>query len=66
LLLQPHHRTLLLPVRRRTRIWMVPLEGAEPTECRVTRPNTGTVARGATGTVTRPYTGVVEFCTCCT
>lgn len=65
-LLQPHHRTLMLPVRRRGRVFMVPLVGASPTECKVHRPFTGIVARGATGTVTRPYIGVVEFCTCCT
>lgn len=67
----PAQPLVVLPARPAPRtaavllLW-TPLEGVEPTDCKVHRPNTGTVARGSTGTIGRPNTGVVEFCTCCT
>lgn len=65
-LLQPHHRWLVLPAVRRAQFFGPPLEGVEPVDCVVHRPATGTVARGSTGTIARPFAGIVEFCTCCT
>jgi fibronectin-binding autotransporter adhesin len=35
-------------------------------DCKVHRPNTGTVTYASGSTITRPGTGTVEYCTCCT